>query len=331
MLIFCVTHTYTHAWPPWALLACGRYINTVLAGSGVDVNFFSTKEERPSSAFPERQSSTVHGGKAASPELQAARDSLASEQAEVDAKARAAEEAHGGGLAHRIAITAEVTVSKIFPAGFGWQGASVIADSNFGFAADSAQFAFTTGLGDGTGVFLGHTTFYALKKAITGDDSIKMGEQMQTGFMLGTAAFHAGTAWQPIVNFLHDSAGCSFNQTLAGTMAGCGVMFFVGLRVARHLYSGFMSAVAAPAYDNLKADAALSISIGGATACFVGTDVSFVANGVDQNWLRGIVGIEDGVSDLVGCATAGSSTAIGFTVVQMGQNVVYPAGRNWVD
>lgn len=158
-----------------------------------------------------------------------------------------------------------------------------------------------------------------------------MAAQVQTGLMLGTAAFHAGTAWQPIVNFLHDQAGCSFNGTLAGTMVGCGTMFFVGLRVARQLYSGFMPAVAPAAYDNLKADAALSVSIGGATACFVGTDISFVTNGVDQNWLRGVVGIEEGFSDLRGMATAGSSTALGFTAVQMGQNVVYPAGKNWVD
>merc|ERR1711871_827148 len=76
--------------------------------SGVDVNFFSTKEERPSSAFSERQRSTGACG------LKLRRRGLATatEQAEVDAKA---EEAQGGGLAHRLAITAEVTVSKIFP------------------------------------------------------------------------------------------------------------------------------------------------------------------------------------------------------------------------
>lgn len=32
------------------------------------------------------------------------------------------EPAPKGGLASRFAVTAEVTVSKIFPAGFGWQG-----------------------------------------------------------------------------------------------------------------------------------------------------------------------------------------------------------------
>ena len=40
-------------------------------------------------------------------------------------------------------------------------------------------------------------------------------------------------------------------------------------------------------YGNLKADGALSVAVGGATAAFVGTDVSFG----DSNWLRPLVGV----------------------------------------
>jgi hypothetical protein len=178
-----------------------------------------------------------------------------------------------GGLVARFSLTAEVVVSKIAPAGFGWQSASIVADG-WGFAADSAQFALTTGAGDATGVFLGHAIFYGIKKQVV-DPTIEMGAQLQTGFLLATAAFHAGTAWQPIVNFLHDQAHCTFNQTLAGTTAGCGFMFYIGLRVGRSVYPAFMPAVEPPSYDNIRQDAALSLSIGGATACFVGTDVSF--------------------------------------------------------
>eukprot|EP01051_Picozoa_sp_SAG22_P012210 SAG22_NODE_1248_length_5014_cov_9.812004_3_plen_84_part_00 len=52
-------------------------------------------------------------------------------------------------------------------------------------------------------------------------------------------------------------------------------------------------------YDNLKADAQLSVAIGGATGCFVGTDVSYADpsnayGATDSNWLRPIIGIEDG-------------------------------------
>jgi hypothetical protein len=72
----------------------------------------------------------------------------------------------------------------------------------------------------------------------------------------------------------------------------------------------------------------LSVSIGGATAAFVGTDVSFAAG---TNWLQPLVGIPPGTAPLVGCLSAGSSTALGFTCVQSLQNVVLPAGKNWVD
>jgi len=54
-------------------------------------------------------------------------------------------------LVDRFVTTAEVTVSKIFPAGFGWQTSSIIAENNFGFAADTLNFALTTGVGDGVG------------------------------------------------------------------------------------------------------------------------------------------------------------------------------------
>jgi hypothetical protein len=229
-------------------------------------------------------------------------------------------------LIDRTIITAEVTVSKIFPAGFGWQTASLVAEGA-GFQGDSAAFALTTGIGDGLGVLIGHSGYYAAKRAITGDDSINMSEQVHTGVLLGTAALCSGTAWQPIVNFLQ-GAGCSFNQTAAGVVAGCGAAFFCGLRGGRLLYSDVLSGVESATYSNLKADAALSVSIGGATGAFVGTDVSFAAG---QNWLRPVVGIEEGMGDLAGCATAGASTAIGFTAFQSVQNAAYPQGKNWCD
>lgn len=108
--------------------------------------------------------------------------------------------------------------------------------------------------------------------------------------------------------------------------AGCGLAFFSGLRVFRMVYGSFMSGVAEPDYGNLKADAALSLSVGAATGAFVGTDLSFGAS----NWLADIVGIGD-VSALHGMVLAGSSTLLGFTAVQLVQNFVVPAGKNWVD
>ena len=95
----------------------------------------------------------------------------------------------------RFVPTIEVIVSKIFPAGFGWQAASVVA-GNQGFEADTLNFALTTGAGDFAGVFAGHTTFSLLKFIMGYDKSV----DVTGGLWLGSAAFCSGTAWQPTVN-----------------------------------------------------------------------------------------------------------------------------------
>jgi len=232
----------------------------------------------------------------------------------------------------RFLTTFEVTISKIFPAGFGWQGFSCLAEQA-GYQATELPFFLMTGFGDGLFVLMGHTGYMAAKKALTGDEDINIGNEAQTGLLLGTAAFCSGTGWQPIVNALHDGLGLSFTNTVLGTTLGCGLLFYTGLRLGRNVYGGLfgMSGIEAPAYSNLKGDAALSVSIGAATGCFVGTDTSFVHGGIDQNWLRSVVGIEEGTADLTGMAIAGSSTAIGFTAMQSVQNVAYQPGKNWVD
>ena len=114
------------------------------------------------------------------------------------------------GLARRFVVTAEVSISKIFPAGFGWQTSSIIAENHLGYAADSAAFALTTGLGDALGVLFGHTAFYAAKKAAV-DSSIDMEREAHVGVLLGSAAFCSGTAWQPLVDALQ-GAELSFMQ-----------------------------------------------------------------------------------------------------------------------
>lgn len=231
-------------------------------------------------------------------------------------------------LKNRFAVTFEVMVSKIFPAGFGWQYASCVAESNLGFAADTWSFALTTGVGDGLGVLAGHSAYFAAKKAITGNEDIDVKAQVQTGLLLGSAAFCSGTVWQPTVDLLTKS-GLDFTSVAAGTTMGCGLAFYAGLRLFRTIYGKALQfeGVEENTYSNLKADALLSLSIGGATGAFVGTDVSFG----DANWLRPIVGIEDGVSNLTGAVTAGSSTAMGFAAFQTAQNAVEKEGKNWVD
>lgn len=229
-------------------------------------------------------------------------------------------------LLNRFAVTAEVTVSKILPAGLGWQSASLVADS-LGYAGDSASFALTTGAGDALGVLAGHCLYYGLKKASSYDSSINMTRELQTGILLGSAAMMSGTAWQPLVNALQ-GANLSFNSVMAGTWVGCGLAFYAGLRAARTVYSDKLTHIEPPTYANSQTDAALSVAIGGATGFFVGTDAAYLP---EQNFLLNYVGILDTTPDAAGCLLAGTSTSLGFCAAQSTLNMIYPAGKCWND
>ena len=181
-----------------------------------------------------------------------------------------------------------------FPAGFGWQGASVLAE-HAGLAADGAGFALATGAGDATGVLLGHTGYFALKKLFF-DQHIDLAAQAHTGVLLAGAAFCAGSTWQPCVNLLQSATTLGFSASALATGVACGTMFLGGLRLGRQVWPAIMAHVERPTYANLKADIGLSIAIGGATGAFVGTDVSYG----DANWLRGAVGVEDAARHGVG-------------------------------
>ena len=89
-----------------------------------------------------------------------------------------------GSMNERLATSVEVTASKIFPAGAGWQLASIVADSA-GFAPTSLAFFAAVGLGDCTGVFLGHLIYQTLKK-VTGA-KLNLKDEFQTASLLGTA------------------------------------------------------------------------------------------------------------------------------------------------
>jgi len=230
--------------------------------------------------------------------------------------------------AGRWPYTLEVMVSKIFPAGFGWQFSSGIADGA-GFAADSAGFAVITGCGDATGVFLGHSLYKAAQSAVAPGMKVDLTGEVQTATWLATAAFFCGTAWQPIVNTLHDGMKLSFTPTFLGTFAGCGAVFYAGLRAGRALYP-FMNGCTA---QNNAQDIGLGLSIGGATATFVATDTTF--HGADSDALYKVLApvfnIADDASTIVGCVTAGGSTFTGYGVINSVQNIALPAGMNWQD
>ena len=227
-------------------------------------------------------------------------------------------------LMSRFTTMFEVTVSKIFPAGAGWQAASIVADG-MGHAADSAAFAAITGVGDGLAVAAGHTGYFAVKKAIGVDDKIDIGEQAGLGVWLGAAAVCSGGIWQPFVNAAQASEKLPFLAVAGGTCAACGGAFFTGLRLGRSAFPW----MPAPDNSNFAGDAHLSMAIGGASSFFVGTDVAYL--GGDGNFLRPLVGVEDCDADLVGIVKAGTSTGLGFCTFQTVQNLTYKDGEAWLD
>lgn len=243
--------------------------------------------------------------------------------AEEDKQEASAPASSTNSIMDRFKLTAEVTVSKIFPAGFGWQTASTIADG-MGYQATDMGFFIATGAGDFAGVMLGHTLYYYAKSMI--DPSVNTKTETVNGLWLGSAAFCSGFVWQPVVNTLQ-AASIPFIGVASGTVAGCGLAFFAGLRMFRVLYSPL--GMATVDNENFTTDAQLSIAIGGATGAFVGTDVAYMDGA--GNFLRPLIGIEEGLSDLQGSFYAGASTSLGFSAFQSLQNISYAEGTNWTD
>lgn len=147
-----------------------------------------------------------------------------------------------------------------------------------------------------------------------------MGEQGHVALWLAAAAAASGGAWQPFVNFFQacSGEGNHFNSHVMAVVGCCGTMFYGGLRLGRYFFSPVLTGIPRADYNNLRADAQLAVAIGGATGCFVGTDVSYG----DANWLRPLIGVEDGMGNIHGCVLAGTSTALGFTAVQIAENIV---------
>jgi hypothetical protein len=228
-------------------------------------------------------------------------------------------------MIHRVKRMMEVSVSKIFPAGFGWQSAATIAE-NAGLQSNDISFYMATGLGDGLAVCLCHSLYYSIKKAVTNNKDIDIQAQLETGVFLGSAATCSGFVWQPTVNALQ-AAGVPFTQALVATGGAAVLAFFGGLRMGRNVYGNFFDAVEPNNYTNLKNDAALSVAIGGAAGAFLGTDLSYGAT----NYLGCMVGIPDTASAVTASCLAGSSTTFGFSVVQMGQNTIFKNGKCWLD
>lgn len=97
----------------------------------------------------------------------------------------------GGDVGSRFSSTLDVIVSKLFPAGFCWQLASMLTKSD----ASSAKFAITTGAGEAAGVLGGHVLYSLIKGGY--DKSV-----LESALLLATGTLCSGTSWQPVVNAL---------------------------------------------------------------------------------------------------------------------------------
>lgn len=225
----------------------------------------------------------------------------------------------------RFSVTAEVTLSKIFPAGFGWQAGAIYA-SSLDISSSSLSFALFTGVGDLAGVTIGHFFYYLLKKSI--DPSIDIMKEAHTAFFLGSAAFCSGFVWQPAVNALQAAGTLPFSSVMLGAWAAGTIAFFSGLRVARTIYSPYLY-VAAGSDKNFRDDVMLSASIGGAAAGFVGTDTVYLSG--EGNHLKSLVGVIESDSAITQMIKAGESTSVGFVIAQTAQNITNGKGKNWTD
>jgi len=222
----------------------------------------------------------------------------------------------------RFISTFEVIIAKLFFAGFFWQSAATLS----GLDSQTFAFAIVTGIGEATGVFFGNLLYDMVKKSSV-DSSINLTASLQTSIFLSTATFCSGTSWQPIVN-MFKNIGLGFLGTFVGTWIFCTFAFNSGLRLGRNVYWNTLSFIEKPTWENSRNDFALSVTIGGATAFFVGTDTSFSP---EDNFLYHIVGIQENMNDLIGAILAGSSTALGFGITQSVLNIIYPPETCWID
>lgn len=143
----------------------------------------------------------------------------------------------------RLKKSLEFAGSKVFPAGAGWQAASVFA-GDLGLASTSLAFCLLVGIGNLLGVFIGHSfstfwvkTFY--KEAATNN----LNNEMQVATLLGGAAFFSGAIHQPALNAMH---GYGFGASFLGVGVACSFAFFFALRALRALLSWRMVAAEPP-------------------------------------------------------------------------------------
>ena len=203
--------------------------------------------------------------------------------------------------------TAEIIGSKIFPAGCGWQFASLSA-YKLGYLCNELPFFALVGCGEGLAVGFGHLAYNRIKKQFT---DINMELEIKNSLMFGTAAAFSGAVWQPMVN-LYTLTPNDVPLAVVAPITGsaCGMAFMGGLCFSRYFYN-----ISNVDHNIFKKDSQLSISIAGATGMFVATDVSIPGNIFIDSF-----GILDTMCIHKQMLTAGLSTSTGFGIFQTLQN-----------
>ncbi len=213
--------------------------------------------------------------------------------------------------------TSEIIISKIFPAGCGWQSGSIIAE-NLSYTITDPMFYTIVGFKEALFVGSGHMIYYKIKSY--NSDEININDEKNNALLLSSATFCSGYMWQPIVNQYSDM-DFLITSTITGTY--CSSSFLGGLLLSRLLYPMLNYNIEKNNKETIKKDVGLSLSIGGATGLFVATDTELL-----NNFLANYLGINDNMSTIECIYTAGISTSLGFFGIQTLQNVLK---KNWLD
>ena len=241
-------------------------------------------------------------------------------------------------------------LTKIFWSGFFWQ--------LFSFAAVGPTywtFALASGFGDAFGVFLGNLVRIGMESLASAslasaDTSAPSARKcaaifatmfvtmlriiftpapfpgtynsLMDSLAVSIGAFSAGCAWQPMVNHC-SSKMLNFNAAASLVGFVCGTFFFFGYALGKFLFLGRKKAGLETLRGVLR-DVSLAVGVMGAAAFFVGTDVQF-----PDNWLQDVVGERSGNSIPLDCLKSGFSTFLGFVCVSFVLVFLLPAPYLW--
>eukprot|EP01039_Chlorochromonas_danica_P010641 gene10641-11797_t len=226
---------------------------------------------------------------------------------------------------HRLAnrfYESALSIPKMFLCAFLWEGFGL----GSGYASESVDFYFITGLGGGVGVLVGHLLAFAVAK---GKD-FKWQEELTRGSLYGISVFLGpATLWQKIVNDT-DEWGWSFTGAfffmwlIASLTYFASMTFFRAVAEIGSKHLPILKVVEPPSL-RIWSDFSLSISVGLGDAFFMGT----VPDQFNHNWLAPAFGVHDDTETFLAMLKSGLSVLIGFLIMQVVENLIFKSA--WTD